>query len=1059
MVPNFALSLSFEGITLLRRSGDVWARIDDVTFESEDLDAAMSALRDKALSLDPKGAEVALVIPNEQIRYMALPDLGGDEIAREVAIRAGLDGATPYEVKDLSFDYSLSQGEILVAAVAQETLDEAQSFAKSHGFVPISYVAKAPDGQFSGAVFFGKAKGWRRAAKRLPEAVQIVEADEAALTPVDALAPAPEPEVEVASTAEVIEPETAPAPVPPQMAMEFDTVASQAEDTTAADDADDALSDEDDASDDDADGDDARQRRRARRAERRARQKAEEEAAAAKSAAPSSEDETPSEPLPVAKPQPETAAPERAKVAASAEAADSDFAVEPAETAEDTVGDKPEPETDLPAATAIPPAPELPKAGKAPALAGANPAPEAAPVTFSTIRASRSDGGGVPPAPRALKLGEDGARVESRFHPVLGKAQAAAKASPDAAKPADAPKLDTTAPKADAAPKIEVPANAIESLKPEPAPLADKERKRGSALGFLSGKTGTLKRGSKKAKAEKPGKIEVKAPAAPQPPLTAKPDLPAAAMRAAGVTAAGAAAKAPSPLSRLAALRADAVPGPEAPKTPVATPDAKPAKVEPPKNSTLSRLSRARKAQETAAPVGGAAALNERDRMTVFGMRKEQKIGGKPRFLGLMLTAALLVFLAGVAAWAKVFLDDGLASLFGRSEPTAVASLPEPQTTTPDAAPAETTDIALPDTPDDEGAEDIELAALDNSEPEGTTDAPVSVPIQPQVLAPEEAAATYAATGIWQRAPGAPMTPPADGVEDVYVASIDPSVQQFDAVALPQASQIGREAALEDPGLPPPADMTFDFDARGLIRATPEGALSPEGLRIFTGRPPVVPPLRTALVAPAPNTATDAPDAPASTDPLSAFRPEARPDDIVEQRERATFSGISRDELAALRPTQRPKTIQEEAAEAAPEEPATAQAVSASLVPLARPRNMAAIVRRAEAQRPADAEPAPVQTAAAAATGRAVAPSGPTATTVARAATDQNAIDLGRINLIGVYGTPSNRRALVRLPGSGKYEKVKIGDRLDGGRVRSIDDDALVYVKNGRSITLKMPRG
>jgi len=46
----------------------------------------------------------------------------------------------------------------------------------------------------------------------------------------------------------------------------------------------------------------------------------------------------------------------------------------------------------------------------------------------------------------------------------------------------------------------------------------------------------------------------------------------------------------------------------------------------------------------------------------------------------------------------------------------------------------------------------------------------------------------------------------------------------------------------------------------------------------------------------------------------------------------------------------------------------------------------------------------------------------------------------------------------VRL-NNGRYQKVKVGDRLDGGRVRAIGDAELSYQKGGRSIVLKMPRG
>jgi hypothetical protein len=77
---------------------------------------------------------------------------------------------------------------------------------------------------------------------------------------------------------------------------------------------------------------------------------------------------------------------------------------------------------------------------------------------------------------------------------------------------------------------------------------------------------------------------------------------------------------------------------------------------------------------------------------------------------------------------------------------------------------------------------------------------------------------------------------------------------------------------------------------------------------------------------------------------------------------------------------------------------------------------------------------------------------------VARQATIENAMRLNRINLIGVYGTEGDRRALVRLP-SGRYVKVEVGDRLDGGQIAAIGRGELRYVKGGRNITLTVPSG
>ena len=75
---------------------------------------------------------------------------------------------------------------------------------------------------------------------------------------------------------------------------------------------------------------------------------------------------------------------------------------------------------------------------------------------------------------------------------------------------------------------------------------------------------------------------------------------------------------------------------------------------------------------------------------------------------------------------------------------------------------------------------------------------------------------------------------------------------------------------------------------------------------------------------------------------------------------------------------------------------------------------------------------------------------------MAQRATVRGALDMRRISLIGVYGKPAARRALVRLP-NGRYQKVQVGDRIDGGRVAAIGDSELRYTKGGRSATLSMP--
>ncbi|EYD74485.1 hypothetical protein Rumeso_03959 [Rubellimicrobium mesophilum DSM 19309] len=157
---------------------------------------------------------------------------------------------------------------------------------------------------------------------------------------------------------------------------------------------------------------------------------------------------------------------------------------------------------------------------------------------------------------------------------------------------------------------------------------------------------------------------------------------------------------------------------------------------------------------------------------------------------------------------------------------------------------------------------------------------------------------------------------------------------------------------------------------------------------------------------------------------------------------------------------------------------ATRQAVPQARVPAARPANFGRVVsaqldRLARASAPRQQQQQPARQASTAgnlaaneqaesapevASSAAAVPSGQTAASVAQAATYQDAMALREINLIGVYGQPNARRALVRM-GNGSFVRVSVGDRLDGGQVTAIGDNALNYVKRGRTYALAIPGG
>ncbi|MEL6607879.1 MAG: hypothetical protein AAFO93_03115 [Pseudomonadota bacterium] len=434
------------------------------------------------------------------------------------------------------------------------------------------------------------------------------------------------------------------------------------------------------------------------------------------------------------------------------------------------------------------------------------------------------------------------------------------------------------------------------------------------------------------------------------------------------------------------------------------------------------------------------------------------RVGGKPRFLGLILTVVLILLLLAVAAFATVRTEGGLARLWTRPAPQAAEGPQIAPSVAPEA-------LGVPRSALAPGPETVALAPVMAATPEEIEDAgeeidtttlagePQPDPADPP-LSDAEIARLYAATGLWLRAPDAPAALSPSEITSLYVASIDGVISGGDAVAL-RADNRADLRPIPIPN-PPAADAVFRIGADGLIIPDAEGVETPGGYTLIAGRPGLVPPaLPERLLTPstAPAEASD----PALR--LAAFRPRLRPEGLQETNERQQFGGLTRSELAAFRPKLRPEStqaVQQALAEAVeadePETPPSAQAVAVSVRPTARPRNIDRIVATARASQPTTvAVAAPV-------TARAATPSGPTRASVARAATTPKAINLRRVNLIGVYGTSSNRSALVRLA-NGKFVKVRVGNRLDGGKVAAIGESQLRYVKGGRNITLDIPTG
>ena len=967
MKPNFILSLSFEGIKLLHRAAGGWREVGEVPITSDDVGGELAILSKTAASLEPGGVRTKLLIPASQIKYLTIDTVGLSEAARRKAAEAALHDATPYEVSELAYDISMDGAKTHVAAVARETLAEAEAFATEHRFHPVSFVAVPAEAPYLGEPFFGTTKG----AAALLEPERTVEPDGIAVVIVGAVAPEALPDEPVIAKRD-------PIIAPAQKAIE----AAQE---------------------------------------------------------PVTEDEPPvvSE---ASKHEPEPE-PQLAKEPLNddAPAKDKSATVKPDDKSADQSKSSPE-ESALTA------------------------------QDDETNAPSKDD-------TDATQADEPTSQTEFIFEPVVApKPPVVEETLPDVAPLPPAALTEAAEAVAPPTPKVETPLPAAVVETPDPA-----DPKRAALLAAASA-TG--------AAALVPGPRPFKA-APPAPDVTAPEPVAAPTGFASRRTAP--AAKAVGGAQRIAVQ----TPRPDSssltkPAEMAAAVSSAAAPVAAAARTIGGFLSRRKPRSGAAAPMPAPKPVlhptgSEAERMTVFGARTAE-VGGKPRFLGLIMTVILLVFLAGVAAWAAVFLDDGIAGLIQKDKTRATASAPENQIDpeiirTPDGI-----DPAQTDT-----SENVQVAALDPVlSAEATTAVEAAMNPRPEpavpVITEAEAAARYAVTGIWPLAPTTPLSDPDTVDAPVYRSGIDPNTGASDALALPAPQEIDNGVQLAAAISPPPFGQRTDFDSNGLVVPTADGVVTPGGFTLFAASPPLKPPVTLARFVAQPTVT-----APEATSALAALRPQNRPLGLAERSERVQLGGVSRGELAAFRPALRPRSLQDRAkeaddaakqatekeearAKAAAESSATAAAAAllvpttptvetpaaivatrfataTSIRPDTRPRNFSHIVKRA--QRVAPQKETRVASAATVAP-RTVKPSVPSKASVARSATVKNAINLRKVNLIGIYGKPSSRRALVRL-GNGRYKKVKVGDRIDGGRVGAISNSQLRYSKGGRNVVLKMP--
>ena len=1056
MKPSFALTLSNDRVGLLHRTPKGWMPVGDCAFGSPDFDAALEYLRSSALGLSPKGITTKLVIPNSEILYLQIEAPGSDANTRRRQIRTALKDKTPYPVEELVFD-SWGKGPMVqVAVVWKGTLDEAEAFADEHRFNPVSFVAIPDDGQFKGEPWFGMTK----VASTILSAGEKVERDQ-------------DPILLAARELARVEP-VAPAAVAP-VAVDVPPAPPVAA----------------------------------------------EPAPAAPAEPPA---EPPVEP-PAPQPAPETPAP--AAPREMPEPAPVELPPAPADLPEPLPAETPLPEPELPEPPPIE-LPDMPPAIEAaarpipefhvrkPAEAAAPVPPAAAPVEDEAPMAVD-----VPDEPEPARPAARTAEPVADDIPAMPAGLGGRRTAP-ASRPAVA---EVRRPAEAAVPSglaTRRPAGAAdEDLPPEPSPaalaaFASRRAPEVAPRPVTPPARGVLSDGpnSFRPPVERPGSVRPAgarlAPDAGQP-----------------------AASRPAP-------RSDAtVKGLGAPVTSPTIPGAgKPRKVDIPPP-----------AEGTPPPRPTKASSNS------FGSRPAP-VRGKPKYLGLILTGALLLLIILVGAWSKLVFSQNdtadqpvLATDSGAAAPDAeltdadLAAMNEAEAeadgqvlesaAAPDAAvPAETTAAAEPATdaaaPEPAAAEAALPSTGDATAADNATLATAAAP------AAETAAAEPAPdTPIGTAADAAP-TPSTEPQDEIFLATTDQPPPTPDPVALPGPAALADAA----PGfqMPQPAFGTvYQFDANGLLIPTKDGILTPDGVMLIAGQPSKLPPERPAAVSEAAAAAatalaaeaaaaaaaatpgaiaagvaaTPGPDAFIADPGLAEFKPKERPATLTPPAaaagDDASLAPAADSRFASLRPRARSDSAIAAAVEASASTAADASLVTASASPLAvqvsmkpaaRPKDMSRAVEAAVAaavSQPvpeaapeaapepapepqlASAEPPPVKPEKPAKPAKAQpepdqgADSEPEVDTsrdrsptlkgiVAKKATFVNALNLSKTSLIGVYGTPSKRYALVRLS-TGRYKKVKVGDSVDGGQVAAISQSELTYRKGGRSYTLSMPKG
>ncbi len=306
-------------------------------------------------------------------------------------------------------------------------------------------------------------------------------------------------------------------------------------------------------------------------------------------------------------------------------------------------------------------------------------------------------------------------------------------------------------------------------------------------------------------------------------------------------------------------------------------------------------------------------------------------------------------------------------------------------------------------------------------------------------LSDVEIASLYTERGIWPKVPRQAQPPSNVPLGDVYITSIDPSVLSLDAIALDKTTTVSELKALLDFRSPLSIGSSFKLDKDGLAIATKVGALAPAGHQVFAGNPDIVPPEK-----PLPNYLNIG-DNKLNLKALSNLHPKPRPEDKTPEALIAAKKAV----LSEKKPRQRPENIELSKYNLSNLVTSSIYFKGLRIRPKERPTGLSLLIDQALGVIQYEGDEANI-------TG--IVPDVPSSPRVAKKATIQNVLNLRKTNLIGVFGNSKSRRALVRLS-NGKRQMVTVGDNIDGGKVAAIGESELRYIKGGKNITLKVPKG